>query len=166
MAEWGKKSRGFLTFVKEKGRVWLLLGGALLGVVLLLLGSFGGESETTAEPDSISAREEELVLYEARMEKELELLVESVAGVGDAEILLSFESGYTVRYTKDNTGGAATIGTGSHEQALFSTVVPPVVSGVGVVCRGGNSPAVQKTLTDLLSTALGIPSNRVYITGK
>ncbi len=166
MAERYKKSSGFLTFLKTKGRIWILLLGAVLGVALLLFGGLANEEEAVTEADGISAREVELLEYEVRVERELETLVESVAGVGDAEVMVTFENGYTVRYSKDASGGVATVGSGSREEAIFSTVVPPTVGGVGVVCRGGELAHVRETLTELISTALGIPSNRVYIVGK
>jgi quercetin dioxygenase-like cupin family protein len=49
MTGWGKKSHGFLTYIKTKGRIWILLGGALLGVVLLLFGSLGAEVEVSED---------------------------------------------------------------------------------------------------------------------
>ena len=166
MTGWGKKSHGFLTYIKTKGRIWILLGGALLGVVLLLFGSLSAETEVSEEPDALSGREVELAEYEQRLEAELEALIESVSGVGDAHVMITFECGYTVRYAKDREGDAATVGSGSSEEALFSCVVPPTVSGVGVVCRGGSNPQVREVLSELICAAIGISSNRVYITGK
>ena len=166
MGEEKKKSRGFFTFIKAKGRLWLLMGGGLLGICLLLFGGFGGEEKVTAEIDEISARVAELDAYEARLEKELEALCESVAGVSDAEIMVSFSGGYAVRYTEDGDKNPVSVGSGSSEEALFDSLRPPAVAGVGIVCRGGSRAQVQSELTELVSTALGIPANRVYVTGK
>ncbi len=166
MGEWRKKSSGFFTFMKTKGRLWILLGGALLGVALLLFGGMNAENEIAEAPDTLTARETELVEYQTKLEKELEVLCEAVAGVGDAEVLLTLDRGFTVRYARDGEGAPVTVGTGSSEEALFEAVLPPTVAGVGIVCRGGNIPAVREALTELVSTALGISSNRVYITGK
>lgn len=166
MRELGGKSRGFLFFVKEKGRLWLLVGGALLGVVLLLFGGFhadGGEAEAA---DTVEARVAELSAYEAQLEKEIKALCEAVSGVGDTDVMVSFEGGYSVCYVGEGENGPATVGAGSSEQAIFRRVSPPAVRGVGIVCRGGNRPDVQERLTELVSTALGISSSRVYITGK
>lgn len=166
MRGWDKKGHGFLTYIKTKGRIWILLCGALLGVMLLLFGSMSTEHEVSEAPDAITEREAELAEYGQRLEGELEALIESVSGVGDAHVMIAFESGYTVRYVREGSGETATVGSGSSEEALFACVVPPSVSGVGVVCRGGNSPQVREVLTDLVCAALGISSNRVYITGK
>lgn len=167
MEQWRKKSRGFFTFIKAKGRLWLLLGGALFGVVLLLLGGMGDRGEAQVVSTEASGEHVgEIAAYEAKLEKELEAICEAVAGVGECEVMVTLAGGYTVQYASDGEGNPATVGTGSSEEAIFHTMLPPAVAGVGIVCRGGNAPAVRQTLTDLVSTTLGIPSNRVYITGK
>lgn len=167
MKEEKRKSHGFFTFMKTKGRLWLLLGGALLGVVLLLFGGMGERvDEIEACDDTVAARVSELEAYETRLEKELTALCRAVHGVGECEIMITFSGGYAVKYTEDGEKNPATVGTGSNEEALFDTLSPPTVSGVGIVCRGGDSAAVQKTLIELVSTTLGIPSNRVYVASK
>ncbi len=166
MGEEKKKSHGFFTFVRAKGRLWLLVGGALLGVLLLLFGGLGESTPTEEETDPLAAQVAELEAYEARLEKEVKAICEAVSGVGDCEILLTFENGYAVRYTENGEGDPVTVGSGSNEEALFDTLLPPAVAGVGIVCRGGNDARTVQTLTELVSTALGIPASRVYITGK
>ena len=166
MGEKSKKSNGFFAFVRERGRLWLLVGGALLGVLLLLFGGMGEGAREVAEIDTVSLRLAELEAYEARLEGELKELCEAVSGVGDCEILLTLAHGYTVRYTENGEGDPVTVGAGSSEAALPGTLLPPAVSGVAIVCRGGERAATVETLTELVSTALGIPANRVYVTGK
>ena len=166
MGEWSRKSRGFFTFMKTKGRLWILVGGALLGVLLLLLGGMGAKGEEQEVPDTLISREAELESYRTGLEKELEALCEAVGGVGDATVMLTLEQGFAVRYARDGEGNPVTVGTGSYEEALFESVQPPPVAGVAIVCRGGSNPAVHEKLTELVSTALGISSNRVYIAGK
>ena len=166
MGEWQKKSRGFFTFMKTKGRLWILLAGALLGVALLLFGGMGAQSEEQEDPDTLISREAELESYRTGLEKELEELCEAVGGVGDATVMLTLEGGFAVQYARDGEGDPVTVGTGSNEEALFECVQPPSVAGVAIVCRGGNNPAVHEKLIELVSVALGISSNRVYITGK
>ena len=107
-----------------------------------------------------SVREQE------RLEKEIKALCEDVSGVGQVEVMLRLQGGTRVLYATDEKGKPASVGSGSAEQPLHSSILMPEVAGVAIVCRGGNSPTVQKTLTDLVSTALGIPANRVAVTGK
>ena len=38
------------------------------------------------------------------------------------------------------------------------------VIGIGVVCRGGSDPKIQRELISLISAACGVGSNRIFIT--
>ena len=157
---------GLLGFLGARKRFWVLLGGVLAGLFLIVAGGMLSEQESTAG----SARHEEdldrLISYEAQLEKEIAGLCSEVAGVGQVDVLLHLQGGTRVIYATDEKGRPASVGSGSSEEALHSTVLLPEIAGVAIVCRGGNSPHIQKTLIDLVSTALGIPTSRVAVTGK
>ncbi len=160
-----KAPTGLLGFLGARGRIWLLLGGAICGIFLILLGSSMQQTQssaTTPHSEDLSA----LQAYEQRLEKEIAALCDEVAGVGHCEVMVHLKGGTRVVYATDEKGKPVTIGSGSAEQALPATLLTPDIAGVAVVCRGGNSPSVQYTLTLLISTALGIPTNRVSVTGK
>lgn len=163
-----KKPVGVVGYLKSKGRLWLLVGGVVAGVLLLLLGGMGASegATKTAEKEETAQAAAELAAYEAALETELEALCESVSGVSHVEVMVSLGSGHRVIYVTDDKGQVATTGNGSSESPIYRTLQPPTVEGVGIVCRGGQNPAVQQILTELISTTLNIPSNRVYITGK
>ena len=38
------------------------------------------------------------------------------------------------------------------------------IIGIGIVCRGGGEPKIQRELLSLISAACGIGSNRIFIT--
>lgn len=162
-----KKSRqGLLAFLGARGRLWILFGGALAGVFLLVAGSVLGTEEN--ESTALFYREdmETLLSYEARLEKEIAALCGEVSGVSHPEVMLHLSGGTRVIYAADATGKPVSVGSGSAEEALQSTIRMPEIAGVAIVCRGGSDPAVQQKLTDLVSTALGISTSRVAIAGK
>ena len=164
-----KRSRGLLEFLRARGKLWLLLGGVIAGVLLLLLGSGVGTESTVTGSESESGLyedAEDLAAYQEKLEGELEALCESVAGVGQAQVMVTLGSGCRVVYVTDENGELETTGTGSAQRAVYRTLQPPTVIGVGVVCKGGDNAHVQRALTDLLSTTLGITTNRVFVTGK
>ncbi len=164
-----KRGRGLFDYVRAKGKLWLLVGGVIAGVLLLLLGNgFGEQSGSGAAVTEKATLEDaaDLAAYQKELEGELEAICESVAGVSQADVMVTLGSGCRVIYATDEKGEVETTGTGSAQQPVYRTVQPPTVEGVGVVCKGGNDPRVQQTLTDLISTALGITSNRVCVTGK
>ena len=163
-----KKSLGPFDFLKRRGKAWLLVVGVILGAALLIFGAGYGESDTEAEstlPLAVGDAEE-LEDYKDALEKRIGKLCDAVSGVSSVEVLVTLESGYRTVYATDKNGEPAKVGSGSGQQALDRALEPPAVSGVAVVCRGGDQPAVQRKLTDLLSTALGISSNRVCVAGK
>ena len=160
-----KSSTGLLAFLGARGRIWLLLGGLVCGIFLIVLGSSLNESESGLQ----STQTEDLATlqsYEQRLEKEIAALCDEVSGVGQSEVMVQLKSGSRVIYATDEKGKPTLVGSGSSEQALPSTVLPPEIAGVAVVCRGGHSPSTQQTLIALISTALGIPTNRVIVAGK
>ncbi len=166
MEKTGKVQSGLLVYLKEHGRLFLLCGGLLLGIALIALGGslMGDDPQATSTTGDMGLAE--LQSYEIALEKELAALCEAVAGVGQAEVMVHLERGTHTLFATDGDGKTVTVGTGSAQNALQSALLSPKVAGVGVVCRGGNDPAVQQRLTELISTTLDIPSNRVFITGK
>jgi len=161
------KSRGFLDFVKSRGRLWLLVGGAVLGLLLLLIGSGIGRSESGQSATAEQASDaEQIAAYQGALEAELTALCDAVAGVDRVEVMVTLAEGYRTVYATDENGKPVTVGGSTAGRALIARVEPPAIAGVGVVCRGGNDPHIQRTLVELISTTLGIPTNRVSVTGK
>ena len=161
-----KAPAGLLGFLGARGRIWLLLGGVLAGIFLILAGGMLETGESGVGITLYKEDLEELIAYEAALEKEVAKLCSEVAGVGQVEVMLHLQGGTRVLYATDEKGKPASVGSGSAEQPLHSAVLLPEIAGVAIVCRGGDSPHVQKTLTDLVSTALGVPASRVAVTGK
>lgn len=139
---------------------YLLLGlGFIFGLLLLLYGSFGGESEGKAADAAPSAEQ-----YKRELTQEIEELCSRVSGVGRVTVLISLEGGYEYVYAKDADGDCVSIGSGSSKQAVVENILPPNLMGVGIVCDGGKDAATRAALTELLSAALGIGANKIYIT--
>lgn len=163
--EQSSKKGGIFARLGGRRRLPLLVVGALLGVLLLLLGSVGTKEEESESEDLLATRAAELAAYEETLEKELASLCDAVSGVSHVRVFVSFESGYVMKYTTNGEGDPVTVGSGSKEQALFETVVPPRVAGVGIVCNGGERASVRQEITELVSAALGVSSNRVSVSG-
>lgn len=160
------KKENISGFLREKGRLIALVVLGSLGVLLLVFAGAGRGNDTEAATGDTAADRAALAEYEAALEKELEKFCESAAGVSDVHVMVSFSDGFRRRFVKDENGRPVTVGSGSAARALEEGTIPPAVSGVGIVCRRGSDPDVQRTLTELVSTSLGIPSNRVFVTGR
>ncbi len=144
-----------------KGKwVPVLLGVA--GLLLLLYGSRGGSTaKDTEEPDSQEYfREAEA--YRLQLEAGISALCDSVAGVSDVKVLVTLEAGNVNVYAADD-GKDYVISGG--EGILLSRKMPPV-GGVAVVCGGGDDMGIRAELISLISAALHIGTNRVYVCGR
>ena len=126
-----KKTPGLL-------RMGLIL---VLGIGLLIFAS--GQKKTEKQADTGN----DLDVYGEALEKRLDAMCEQVKGVGDARVMVTFESGAQVEYS------------GSNE----SLTRPPRVQGVSVLCTGGADASVRASLTEMLSALLGIGASRICI---
>jgi stage III sporulation protein AG len=158
--------------MKKSGKLAVALVGILLGGLLLFLGNRAGKDTPDTAPNAppeTSAHSAEA--YRAALESRAKTLCAQVAGVGDVDVLITLSGGYEYVYATDTrtaaggvTASYVTVGSGSGESPIFITEKPPAIVGVGVVCTGGGDPAVRQEITALLSAALGIGSNKIYVT--
>lgn len=148
--------------ISINGKVVLALLGAVLGVFLLLSGGTGREENKTDQPD---AQEEEarLAAYRTRLLGEIRDICLQVAGVGEVSVQISFERGFCAVYATED-GEYVKIGSGSSQKALYLYEESPKLAGVGIVCRGGGDARVRQEIVMLLSAALGIGANKIYVT--
>lgn len=149
-------------------RLWIILIGAALGVGLLLFsGSTEKATDAPQKESTYSPEEDEMVLYQRYLEGRVKTLCESVNGIGDVTVIVtlsgSFESVYATELTEKGEEYVI-VGSGSSAQALFLSREAPTIAGVGIVCGKGSSAAAKQELISLVSAALNVPSNRIYIT--
>ena len=161
-----KRYPTLLRFLLERGRIWILVGGALAGILLILLGGALGADENSEDATAQSEIYAQIQACEQALEKELAAICGEVAGVGHVDVLLRLESGTQIRYATDEGGKLLSTGSAGSKEALQETLLSPKVAGVAIVCRGGNDPDIQRKLTELVSTALGISAARVFVCGK
>lgn len=166
--------------LKKAGLPALLCG--ILGVVLILWGSriFPGSKTTHSSTEVPStddipgkAYEVSVDTYREALEARMAAICTQVEGAGDVRVIVSLQGGFEYVYAYDEKVSAAgtsrvyvTVGSGSSQTLVFLTEKAPAIVGIGVVCSGGNSLAVRKEITSLLSAAFGIGSNKIYVTGK
>ena len=151
--------------MKNKSTVFIIIG-AVIGILLLLLGSFGGRKDATAISET-----DEIETYCRYLEEQAVRLCESVVGVSDVTVALTLEGGFEQVYAADkkvNGNGQSVehvkLGSGSAAALCAVSVASPKVAGIGVTCKGGRDDALRAELTALLSAAFGVGANKIYIT--
>ena len=143
--------------LKKNKKIWIIILFAAVGIILLLV---GGENTTKTEDKK---SEQMLSEYSKDVEEKIKELCSKVKGVSEVSVAVSFESGFEYVYAREEDGDLAMIGSGSSKSAVKIKEKMPVIGGIGIVCKGGGDPSVQKKLLDLISAAFGISSNKIFI---
>ena len=153
-----------LEFIKGK-KLLIIIAGAALGVFLIAYRP-ASTSGVSSEEDGL----EKIGFYTETLEKRIEDLCRSSAGISDVSVLLTLDSGSEYVYAANTEGSE---GTGTREYLIVAgenggepvrvTEIFPKVRGVAVVCTNGDRADVKEKITTLLSAALGIPTNRIRV---
>lgn len=161
--------------IGEKTKMFVL-SLLLVGCILVCL----PKSNTVEENDS-SESSDELREYAALLEEGLARTVGKALGEENVQVFVTLESTYENVYASDATVNEITDGASSDrksekqlvltgsgtsgQQAVTVKRLSPKVKGTVIVCADGNKPEIQKRITELATTALNVPSTKIYVTG-
>ena len=157
----------FFAWVKKYRYVVLVLAA---GMLLMLL--------PTGSKDS-----EELPLVETPPEKtqleitaaQLEGVLSQIKGAGKVEVLLTCAAGErTVFHTDERTSSSESAQSHEYEtvlitdnnrtdEALVSQILAPEYLGAVIVCQGAENPAVRLAVSDAVSKATGLGTDRISV---
>lgn len=156
--EKSEKSAGKPKLKLEKNKVILFISAAL-GLFLIICGSlFGGKSAETVPSYA------DVGFYTEYLEGRIRELCLSIDGITEANVFLTIDC--SSEYIYEGSGSDYLILSGSDgEEAVLLCEIYPKVRGIAVVCTGGGNPQVQQIVTELLSAALDLPTNKIRIAG-
>lgn len=169
----------------------ILLGG-LLGVLLLIIAipvdSRKKEAEEKKEivNQGITNNETNMEAYERKLERRLRKALESIEGVGEAEVMITLKDSGESVVEKDRTinsqnsqeeeKGAvhSTLETQSQEATVFSQEssnrIPfiskeavPQVEGILVVAEGGENPVVIKNISEAVLALFPVEIHKIKV---
>lgn len=126
----------------DKSRLIFIVIG-LVAIVLTFLGS-RSKGDETVNTDNFNTQQ-----YQTELSTQIERMVESIDGAGEAKILLTLENSYEYVYLDDGK--------------TLQKVNEPTIRGVVVACKGGGSAVVAQKITELLTTVLDVPSTKVCV---
>lgn len=179
------KHKFLALIVGKKSRLLVVLG--IVGMSLIMLSSIiptGAKNNPSVGSSDQFSQE-----YVTQLEERMTNLVGQVQGVGRCEVMVTAETGVEFVYAVEENENASQ--TNSYEgdemrretqqqnyeqkyivvdagsgkkEALLKTQKQPSIQGVVVVCEGASSMVVQERVTRVVTTALGIPYNRVCVT--
>ena len=146
------------------------MAAGLLMIILILISDISGDDkkEVTRTGGEIGFASSEL--YADATEERLRVILTEIEGVGKADVMLTITSTEEYVYAETIKRGASQaengyviIDNGSQKEALVKKINNPAISGVVIVCEGGDDPRVCEKIYKAASTALDIPTSKIYV---
>ncbi len=141
---------------------------AALGIFFLVLGS----NKTNEEDNETSFESLDPTTYAKSIEERVEELCNRIDGVSSAYAVVTLKGGYRAIYATDLQSGSSSsknatviVGSGSSEKGLLIGYENPEISGIGIVCSGGDNYNVRKNIISVVSSAFDISSNKIFVSG-
>lgn len=137
-----------------------ILWVVLVGVFLMLLPQNTEESEVPSSQEVSSQQD---------LESELAVILSRIAGVGDAQVLLTEASGSNTIYQMDagqNQGNLDTVVVmdgNRQETGLVKQILPPAYRGAIVVCQGAASANVRLSVINAVKSVTGLSSDCITV---
>ena len=167
MSEKITNKTSILSYIKNQKTLIIIILLAI-GLILLILPT---SASTKKNSDNSNSRLEE---YSQSIEKKIADMCSNVSGVSNVKVTVYFDSGFETIYayneeSKSSSTGTnsekkyVTIGSGNDESMVCVLERMPNICGVAIVCKGGGNPLVSNQLTNLISSAFGVPKNKIYI---
>jgi len=162
-------------FLDNDNRIKIVFVIGIIGILLIFLSGFIDNSEEKSESVMASAQiDTDTEKYINNTEQELVKLLELISGVGDAKVMVTVsgttELEYAQELSRDSDDQSQSyknqyvfVETNGKKEALVKKVNKPQISGVCVVCQGGEDIRVIEKVTRAVSTVLGISSNSICV---
>ena len=137
-----------------------LIPAVIAALALILVIPLNGEKEAVEKTTYVMLSDE--------LEEKIESLCKSVDGIRYAKVLVTLDTSEEYVFAKDTekNGEYYKITTSATDRGGIELyVISPRVRGAAVVCTGGDNPKVKMTVTELVSSALGIDTTKIAVAG-
>ncbi len=139
-------------------------------MLLILISDFSEDNTSRAEASNETVNFQASDIYAKDIKERLIEILEAIEGVGKAEVMLTLTSTEEYVYAETFKQGSSQsendyviIDKGSQKEALLKKINNPAVSGVVIVCEGGDDPRVCERIYKAVSTALDISTGKIYV---
>lgn len=153
-------------------RVKIIVAMGLVAIILIAFSSlFQSNDNKTTKSEEVSF---DYSQYSEQTEKKLTNIVSSIDGVGECEVMITFEYSNENVYATDsenkndessqsNKDEYVLYDSQNGEKALLIKEKYPTVQGVSVVCSGGDNVEVREAVINTVTSLFNISANRVSV---
>ena len=161
-----------LNLVKDKSsRIKIFVALGLVGMLLIMLSEITPNTKKVGDNDESKQFSQE---YQTNLENQLENIIKKIDGAGHCDIMITFETSsenvyaYNSSKEKDNEKEKnsyeyITVDTGDGEKTVLIKQLEPKISGVVVVCDGGDNLQVKEKIISCITALFNISTNRVSV---
>lgn len=163
----------------DKKLVIIMIAGVMCVIFLLFSGGAENEaSESHNAAEITNTRMQILSIEETEkiLSDKVCSIVSAVSGVNNVSAAVSVASSGKYIYAENlktenddnshSSNSELVILSSDNEPALLLCINAPEIIGVAVVCQGGSSAVVKEEITKLLTSLLGIGSDKIYVGNK
>ena len=154
------KINEFISKLKKGGNIKIVVFMGLAGILLIMFSELffsndNKQKENSIKSENISGNYEN---YAHDMENQLKRILEKIDGVGKVDVMVTVVGTEEYIYAEEEK-----IKTGE-KQALLKKIVSPEISGVVIICEGGDSNIIKERVYNTISAVLNISSQKIYVT--
>lgn len=162
----------------KNNRTTLFVIVGLLGILLIFASSFFEDDEEAQQTSGYISQNvnvsEDTEKFKEQTEKELCEMLENISGVGEVKVMITVDGTteyvYAEELTKDSNDSSQSyksqyviVENNGDKEALVKKINKPQISGVAVVCKGGDDVKVAERVIKAVSTVLNISSGKVCV---
>lgn len=171
------KINELISKLKKGGNIKIVVFMGLAGILLIMFSELffsndNEQKENVIKSENISGNYEN---YAYDMENQLKRILEKIDGVGKVDVMVTVVGTEEYIYAEEEkikTGENDSseekqyviIGSNGDKQALLKKIISPEISGVVIICEGGDSNIIKERVYNTISAVLNISSQRIYVT--
>ena len=184
----GGKSRIWTRIFQGENKIRIIVALGLAGMVLVLISQFMSTGGTGKKEVDAATADFITEQYINDLEDKLQTMITGMQGVGRTEVMMTLEKGVEYVYVQEEKRNTdltreegevqasakvyekqnveqkyILIDRNGIKQPLLQTQLQPRVQGVVVACEGADDIYIQQNVTNVVTTALNIPSTRVCV---
>lgn len=168
------KIKDALSFIvkSDSKKIKIIVAMGLIAIILIAFSSMFQSKDSKS--DIVENDSFDYSSYSEETEKKLTNIISSIDGVGECEVMITFEYTGENIYAKDseaksddtsqsNSDQYVLYDSQNGEKALLIKEKYPTVQGVSIVCTGGDNTQVREAIINTVTSLFDISTNRVSV---